>query len=79
MQKAIVVKGRLINQRTIPLDEPVSEMTGEVEVILRPVIRDQSDVSETLSAWFHRLPAGMRTKEDMDGQIREERDSWGAS
>lgn len=77
MQRAIVVKGRLVNPTTIKLEEPVSEMTEEVEVILRPSPQGQTDKGETVIEFLRRLPAGTRTKEDIDRQIREERDSWG--
>jgi hypothetical protein len=77
LQRAIVVKGRLINPRMIELDEPVSELTGDVEVILRAVTGDQTLKGETVFEFLRRLPVGARTKEDIDRQIGEERDSWG--
>jgi hypothetical protein len=77
MQSPIVVKGHLINPRTVELDEPVSELTGDVEVVLRAVAGDQAAKSETVFEFLRRLPVGMRTKEDIDQQIGEERDSWG--
>jgi hypothetical protein len=76
MQSPIVVKGRLINPRTVELDEPVSELTGDVEVVLRAVAGDQAAKGETVFEFLRRLPVGARTKEDIDRQIREERDSW---
>ena len=78
MQKAIAVKGRLINPRTVELDEPVSEFTGNVEVVLRAVTGDETSKSETVFEFLRRLPRGTRTKEDIDQQIGEERDSWGS-
>jgi hypothetical protein len=77
MERAIAVKGRLINPRTVELDEPVSELTGDVEVILRAVTGDQTSTYETVFAFLRRLPVGTRTKEDIDRQMGEERDSWG--
>jgi hypothetical protein len=77
MQSPIVVKGRLINPRMVELDEPVSELTGDVEVVLRAVAGDQAVKGETVFEFLRRLPVGMRTKEDIDQQIGEERDSWG--
>lgn len=77
MQRAIVVNGRLINPRTVELDEPVSELTGDVEVVLRAVAGDQTAKGETVFEFLRRLPVGTRTKEDIDQQIGEERDSWG--
>jgi hypothetical protein len=75
MQRAIAVKGRLINPRTVELDEPVSELTGDVEVVLRAITGNQTSKGETVFEFLRRLPVGTRTKEDIDRQIREERDS----
>jgi hypothetical protein len=36
MAKAVTVKGKLADPRHVELDEPVTEMTGPVEVVLRP-------------------------------------------
>ena len=77
MQEAIAVKGRLINPRTVELDEPVSEFTGDVEVVLRAVTGDDTSRGETIFDFLRRLAIGTRTKEDIDRQIGEERDSWG--
>jgi hypothetical protein len=77
MRRAIVVRGRLINPSTVELDEPVSELTGDVEVALRAVAGDQAAEGETVFEFLRRLPVGTRTKEDIDRQIGEERDSWG--
>jgi hypothetical protein len=76
MERAIIVRGRLSGPRRIDLDEPVDEVTGEVEVFVRPVQAEsvpKRDVLEVLRS----LPPGARTKEDIDRQIAEERDSWG--
>jgi hypothetical protein len=37
MAKAVTVKGKLADPRHIELDEAVTELTGAVEVVLRPV------------------------------------------
>lgn len=37
MQTARVLRGKLKDERTIELDEPVGNVAAEVEVILRPV------------------------------------------
>jgi len=48
MQRAIAVRGRLINPSTIALDEPVSELTGEVEAIPRAATGYQTSKRETV-------------------------------
>jgi hypothetical protein len=79
MRRAIVVRGRLINPSTVELDEPVSELTGDVEVVLCDVAGDQTVRGESIFEFLRRLPVGTRTKEDIDRQIGEERDAWGMS
>ena len=76
LQSPIVVEGRLINPRTVELDEPVSELTGNVEVVLHAVVGDQAPKGETVFEFLRRLPVGTRTKEEIDQQIGEERDAW---
>jgi hypothetical protein len=74
MHQSVTMRGRLCDPRHIELAEPIDAVGEEVEVIIRP-IRPQSGKSifEVIAA----LPPGTRTKEDIDRQIREERDSWG--
>ena len=80
MERAIVVRGKLSRQRHIELDEPVSEMEGPVEVVLRParIIESETKNGSLLDLLAH-LPAGTRTKVDIDQQIREEREDWSRS
>lgn len=77
METALILRGRLSDSRTIELDEPVPGMTGEVEVVLRPIAApDQArpvDVFDLIAA----AAAGSRSKEDIDAQVAEERGSWG--
>lgn len=80
MQNAIVINGRLIGPQSVELDEPVSDLSGEVEVTLRPRLGDvRGKDSETISEFLRRLKSGTRTKEEIDRQIRGERDAWGDS
>ena len=57
MQSLITVKGRLINPRTVELDEPVSELTGDVEGILRAIAEDHAAKGETVFEFLRRPPA----------------------
>lgn len=77
MERAVVVTGKLSDVRHVELDEPVTEITGEVEVVLRPVKRKRAAKTESIFDLIARLPGGTRSKEDIDRQIREERESWG--
>ena len=74
MERAIIVRGRLSGQRRIDLDEPVEEVTGEVEIVVRRAPATQSrDIRDVLRS----LPPGTRSKEDIDRQLAEEKASWG--
>lgn len=78
MQRAIiVVRGRLSGPRRIDLDEAVDDVTGEVEVVVRPIEPKQPPVRRKLLDVIRSLPPGTRSKEDIDRQIAEERASWG--
>ncbi len=77
MQNAILVTGRLTGPRSVELDEPVTDVTGEVEVILRP--RTGTRISDqTVSQFLRGLPPGTRSREEMDEQLRKERACWEA-
>ncbi len=77
MERAIVVRGRLADSQHIELDEPVTELEGPVEVVLRAVPHRSEGEEEDIFDFIAKLPPGTRSKENIDRQIREERDSWG--
>jgi len=75
MKKAIVVRGTLAEPRRIELDEPVTQLQGRVEVVLQAEasqVTGARDVFDVIAA----LPGGPRSKDVIDGQIGEERESW---
>lgn len=73
MRRAIVVHGRLTAPRHVELDEDVAEVGAPVEVIVSPSTEAAGeDVFEFIAA----LPGGHRSKDEIDRQVREERD-WG--
>ena len=68
------MRGKLSDSRHIELAEPIDDVGEEVEVVIRPIrTHPKKDVFEFIAA----LPAGTRAKEDIDRQVRQERDSWG--
>jgi len=77
MERAIVVRGKLADAQHIELDEPVTEIEGPVEIVLRSVSHEAESEKEDIFDFIAKLPPGTRSKEDIDRQIREERDSWG--
>ena len=77
MQRAIIVRGRLSGRSRIDLDEPVDELTGEVEVVVRSITPGHAQPEQDIFDFLRSLQPGTRSKEDIDQQIAEERDSWG--
>ena len=76
MERGVVVRGRL-HGRHLDLDESVDQLEGEVEVVVRAVEPAHAKPAESIFEFIRKLPPGSRTKEDIDRQIAEERDSWG--
>lgn len=70
----IVIKGRLTGPRNVELDEPVSAVTPEVEVIVRPLAPAPAD--QSVVDFLRRLPPGQRTRQEIDRELRQERDAW---
>ncbi|MEW6127071.1 MAG: hypothetical protein AB1757_08530 [Acidobacteriota bacterium] len=76
MQEALLIKGRLTSPTTVELEEPVLETTNDVEVVLRLVRKSRICHNQPVFEFLQQLPEGKRTKEEIDAQIREERDAW---
>jgi hypothetical protein len=72
MPRTVVVKGRVVGPHTVELETALPDQTREVEVVARVADR----VGGKLSDYVRGLPPGTRSKDDIDRQIREERDSW---
>jgi len=70
--KAIYEDGVLKPRSPLQLEEHT-----EVEVlVMAPIARAMVRVEGKLSDYLRALPPGTRSKDDIDQQIREERDSW---
>ena len=76
MKNAILVRGHLTGPRSVELDEPVADVTPEVEVILRPRPAGSAE-EQSLSRFLNSLPPGTRSREEIDQQLRQERAGWG--
>jgi hypothetical protein len=72
----IVVEGRLISPTQIELSKPVAVADAAVEVEIRPRPAARREALIALLQRMAALPPGNRSKEDIDRQIQEERDSW---
>ena len=77
MQRAFVIRGVLTDPRRIDLEEPVHDLQGKVEVTLREVPVEDPESHESIFDFVASLSPGTRSKEDIDSQIAEERESWG--
>lgn len=75
MENAIVVAGRIADPTHIELEEPLTTLEGKVEVIIRSAGGPRQDREDILDLIFA-LPAGRRSKQDIDSQIDTERSSW---
>ena len=70
--KAIYEDGVLKPKSPLQLEEHT-----EVEVlVMAPIARVADTVGGKLSDYLRALPPGTRSKDDIDKQIRDERDSW---
>ncbi len=72
MSRTVVIKGRVVGPHTVELEKALPDRTQEVEVVAR--VADA--VGGKLSDYLRALPPGTRSKDDIDQQIREQRDSW---
>lgn len=45
MERVIVVRGKFLNPHVIELDEPLTELSGAVEVWIRPIQTEQKQES----------------------------------
>ncbi|MBK6809364.1 MAG: hypothetical protein IPL19_06480 [Sandaracinaceae bacterium] len=77
MQRPIIVRGRLNGSRRIDLDEALDEVSGAVEVVVRSIEPTPVILRRRLLDVIRALPAGPRSKEDIDDQVAAERASWG--
>jgi hypothetical protein len=74
MSRSILTRGTLSDPRHIELAEPIREIRGEVEVLIRQLpSRPAQDVFEVIAG----LASGTLSKADIDQEILEERASWG--
>lgn len=76
MERTVVVRGRVVDNRHIELDEPVEEVSGAVEVTLRPAAAPVEEEDEDILDFLARITRGTRSKEEIDRYLHEERESW---
>jgi len=77
MQRSITVRGRISDPHHIELDEPVSGIRGEVEVVVKPAEDVRSNMKQDIFDFICGLPPGRRSRTEIDKQVRKERETWG--
>ena len=65
-----------IEDGSLRLDAPLPPDLERVEVLGYRTVRPDATAINDLVAFLESLPAGTRTKEDIDRQVEEERSSW---
>jgi hypothetical protein len=78
MSTAVVIRGRFVNQTFIP-DEPLPQVEGPAELTVTPMPAapvPPPGKRGSIFDSFGKAPV-LRSKEDIEAQIREERESWG--
>ena len=76
MERALIVRGMLDGQR-LELDEPVAEVRGAVEVVVRAVPAGGAGALRDVFELIATLADGTRSKDAIDRHLAEERASWG--
>jgi hypothetical protein len=75
MTQALVIRGHYANRTFIP-SEPLPATEGEAELIVIPTATSRPAVrSASIFDLFGKAPR-LRSAEDIEAQIREERDAW---
>lgn len=75
MSKCIVVNGRIVGPLQIELDAPLFGVEGRVEIQLREIKQPAPQGGDFLEM-ISQLPPGKLSKEQIDAELREERDGW---
>jgi hypothetical protein len=76
MSEAIVVRGHYVGQAFIP-SEPLPAVEGPAELIVFPQAKAEPPSSGTsIFDLFGKAPV-LRSAEDIDAQVRAEREAWG--
>ncbi len=77
--RAIKLHAQVSPEHTLNLQLPADVPPGMVEVIVLvpvPKATDKPDDLQTFMEWLNRQPRHTRSKEEIDHQIEEERNSW---
>jgi len=76
MKSAVVVRGRLNDARHIELEESLDNFQGDVDVVVLQIRPPAGQEKEDIREFIARIQPGLKSKQEIDRQIREERSSW---
>ena len=75
METALVIHGKIAEKQFIS-DEPMPDVEGPAELIVYPKgAAQQVPRGRSMFEFFGKAPQ-LRSAEDIDAQVREERDAW---
>ena len=74
MESPVVIRGTFTNQVFVP-EGPLPKVEGRAELIVYEAAESQDEDDASLFDLFGKAPQ-LRTAEDLDAQLRAERDSW---
>jgi hypothetical protein len=76
MDTALVIHGKIAEKQFIA-DEPMPDVEGPAELIVYPTGLPQKEKAGTSIFDLFGKAEHLRSAEDIDAQIREEREAWG--
>lgn len=75
MDSAIVIHG-IIAEKQFISNEPMPDVEGPAELIVHPTVAAEPiPKGKSMFEFFGKAPK-LRSAEDIDAQVREERDAW---
>jgi hypothetical protein len=74
MSEAVVIRGRYVNRTFVP-DEPLPAVEGSAELIVIPT-KPLAAKTGSIFDHFGKAPV-LRSRENIEAQIEEDRDEWG--
>lgn len=76
MSASLIIHGKVRDQIFVP-DEPMPDIEGPAELIVHPLLDPRPSAGGTRSVFdFIGKASEPRSAEDIDAQLREERDAW---
>lgn len=75
MARTVVVRGHVVGSNTVQVEAPLPPGVGDVEVVMH-IGEAEAGRPDRVGEFLERLPAGMRSKEDIDRQVDEDRGAW---